>query len=237
MNLLLIIPAHNEADNLITLIPNIIEACPQYDYVIINDGSTDNTETMCKERGYNYITLPVNLGIGGAVQTGYRYACELGADIAVQVDGDGQHDIGYLDEVVKPILNDQADIVIGSRFIETVKTSGNFKSTRMRRAGIHWLSGIIKFLTGKRIYDVTSGYRAANKRYISYFAENYSVDYPEPEAIVAAVENGARIEEVPVIMHERTEGKSSIGLGSSIYYMIKVTLALFVSRLSFGFRR
>jgi len=107
----------------------------------------------------------------------------------------------------------------------------------MRRAGIHWLSGIIKFLTGKRIYDVTSGYRAANKRYISYFAENYSVDYPEPEAIVAAVENGARIEEVPVIMHERTEGKSSIGLGSSIYYMIKVTLALFVSRLSFGFRR
>ena len=237
MNLLLIIPAHNEADNLITLIPNIIEACPQYDYVIINDGSTDNTEALCKEQGYNYITLPVNLGIGGAVQTGYRYACEVGADIAVQVDGDGQHDIGYLDEVVKPILNDQADIVIGSRFIETVKTSGNFKSTRMRRAGIHWLSGIIKFLTGKRIYDVTSGYRAANKRYISYFAENYSVDYPEPEAIVAAVENGARIAEVPVVMHERTEGKSSIGIGSSIYYMIKVTLALFVSRLSFGFRR
>ena len=237
MNLLLIIPAHNEADNLITLIPHIIETCPQYDYVIINDGSTDNTETLCKEQSYNYITLPVNLGIGGAVQTGYRYACEVGADIAVQIDGDGQHDIGYLDEVVKPILNDQADIVIGSRFIETVKTSGNFKSTRMRRAGIHWLSGIIKFLTGKRIYDVTSGYRAANKRYISYFAENYSVDYPEPEAIVAAVENGARIAEVPVVMHERTGGKSSIGIGSSIYYMIKVTLALFVSRLSFGFRR
>ena len=237
MKVLLMIPAYNEAENLEKIISRIISDYPQYDYVIINDGSTDKTAELCIEKGYKYISLPVNLGIGGAGQTGYRYALSKGIDIAVQIDGDGQHDIAYVGKVIEPIVKGNADIVIGSRFVGERNDEGEFKSTVMRRAGIRWLSGLIKFLTGKRVYDVTSGYRAADLKFISYFAENYSADYPEPDAIVAAVENGARIEEVPVVMHERANGKSSIGFWKSGYYMIKVTLSLFISRLSFGFRR
>ena len=237
MKVMLLIPAYNEAENLEKLISSITELYPQYDYVIINDGSTDHTEDLCREHGFRYVSLSANLGIGGAVQTGYRYALEKGTDIAVQIDGDGQHDIGYIDKVIAPIISREADVVIGSRFVGEKSDNDEFKSTIMRRAGIRWLSGLIKVLTGRRVYDVTSGYRAVNKRYISYFASNYSVDYPEPEAIVAASENGANIMEVPVVMHERTTGKSSIGFWSSGYYMIKVTLSLFICRLSFGFRR
>jgi glycosyltransferase involved in cell wall biosynthesis len=237
MKVMLIIPAYNESENLEKLITQIVKQYPQYDYIIVNDGSTDDTEGLCRREDYNFITLPVNLGIGGAVQTGYRYALEKGADIAVQIDGDGQHDIGYVDNVIAPIINGKADIVIGSRFVKGDRNSGEFRSTGMRRAGIKWLSGVIRFLTGKRVYDVTSGFRAADKKYISYFAYEYSADYPEPEAIVSTSEMGARIAEVPVIMHERVNGKSSIGFWNSGYYMIKVTLSLFISRLSFGFRR
>ena len=237
MKLLFIIPAYNEADNLNNLISKIVADYPQYDYIVINDGSTDRTQEICREHGFNCIDLPINLGIGGAVQTGYRYALEHNADIAVQIDGDGQHDIGDIEHVVKPIIDGIADVAIGSRFVSGRDKTGEFRSTGMRRMGIRWLSGLIRFLTGKKIYDVTSGFRAVNKKYISYFSKNYSVDYPEPEAIVAAAENGAEIVEIPVIMHERENGKSSIGFWSAGYYMIKVTLSLFICRLSFGFRR
>lgn len=237
MKIMLIIPAYNEAENLEKLISQIKTICPQYEYIIINDGSTDNTENLCRAKNYNYITLPVNLGIGGAVQTGYRYALEHNADIAVQIDGDGQHDVGDIMRVVSPIADDTAEVVIGSRFIGGKDKAGEFRTTGMRRMGIRWLSGLIRFLTGKKICDVTSGFRAVNKKYINYFSDNYSVDYPEPEAIVAASENGAKIVEVPVIMHERENGKSSIGFWGAGYYMIKVTLSLFICRLSFGFRR
>ena len=236
MNVMIIIPAYNEAENLKKLVEQITEQYPDYGYVIINDGSTDETERLCVQQGYAYISLPFNLGIGGAVQTGYRYAQECGADIAVQIDGDGQHDISCIDKVIAPIINGNADVVIGSRFVHS-DNKDEFRSTFMRRAGIHWLSSLIRFLTGKRVYDVTSGFRAVNRRFIGYFAENYAADYPEPEAIVAAVEYGARITEIPVVMHERISGKSSIGFWKSGYYMIKVTLALFICRLSFGFRR
>ena len=237
MKVMLIIPAYNESGNLENLITQIMKQYPHYDYIIVNDGSTDDTGDLCIRKGYNFISLPVNLGIGGAVQTGYRYALANGADVAVQIDGDGQHDVGYIDSVIAPIINDKADVVIGSRFVNDEKNNGEFKSTGMRRVGIKWLSGVIRFLTGKRVYDVTSGFRATDKKYTSYFASSYSADYPEPEAIVAAAEMGAHIAEVPVVMHERTSGKSSIGFWSSGYYMIKVTLSLFISRLSFGFRR
>ena len=239
--ILIIIPAYNEADNIKKTYNSIIkynkENKTKYDVIVINDGSIDDTENKLIKNNIPHISLIQNLGIGGAVQTGYKYAYLNDYDIAVQFDGDGQHDVGYIDNVIAPIINDKADVVIGSRFVNDEKNNGEFRSTGMRRAGIKWLSGVIRFLTGKRVYDVTSGFRATDKKYTSYFASSYSADYPEPEAIVAAAEMGAHIAEVPVVMHERTSGKSSIGFWSSGYYMIKVTLSLFISRLSFGFRR
>ena len=176
---------------------------------------------------------PVNLGIGGTVQGGYVYALKNGYDIAVQADGDGQHDISYLGKLVEPIEKGEADIVIGSRFIE----KQGFQSSAGRRFGINFLSGLILVCTGIRIKDVTSGFRAVNRKFIEIYADNYPQDYPEPEAIVAGVMNGAKIKEVPVIMRERAGGTSSINLWKSVYYMIKVSLAVIICRVSFGIRR
>lgn len=230
---LIIIPAFNEAENIENLVDEFIGDHSCFDYVIINDGSTDDTEKICKERRYNVINLPINLGIGGAVQTGYRYALENGYDIAVQVDGDGQHDLKYIDELVEPIMEDRADAVIGSRFIE----NKGFQSTMARRMGIRFLSTMIHLLCGSKILDVTSGYRAVNKRFIRVFSEDYSYDYPEPEAIISVKMHGGRILELPVRMKERISGQSSINLKNSVYYMIKVSIELIVCRISYGIRR
>jgi len=192
------------------------------DYIIVNDCSTDKTEEICRENGYDHISLPLNLGIGGGVQTGYIYAYENGYDIAVQMDGDGQHDPVSLGDIISPIINGEADMVIGSRFL----CDGGFKSTGMRRAGISWLSTVIRVCCGKRIKDVTSGYRAIGKTLIEYYSKTYARDYPEPEAIVSALKNGYRITEVSAVMHERAGGISSIRAFGSVYYMIKVTLAI-----------
>ena len=194
----------------------------EIDYVIINDCSTDRTADVCRENRYSHISLPLNLGIGGGVQTGYIYAVENGYDIAVQMDGDGQHDPVSLCDLINPIINGEADMVIGSRFL----CGGGFRSTGMRRAGISWLSTVIRVCCGKRIKDVTSGYRATSKQLTEYYSKNYARDYPEPEAIVSALKNGYRIAEVPAVMHERTGGISSIRALGSVYYMIKVTLAI-----------
>lgn len=233
MKVLIIIPAYNEAQNLEKVIDNIIQNYPQYEYVVVNDGSTDETAQICEKNSYHVINLAVNLGIGGAVQTGYRYAEEIGADLAVQLDGDGQHDVAYIEKLIVPIVNGEADIAIGSRFIERT----GFQSSALRRMGIRWLSTMIFMTTGKKILDVTSGFRAVNARFITIYKNEYSSDYPEPEAIVAAAMHKARIAEVPVVMHERIGGISSINPGRSIYYMFKVTLAILICRLSFGFRR
>lgn len=230
---LIIIPAYKEAENIEKLVDNIIENYPQYDYVIVNDGSKDNTADICKRRGYRFLDLPINLGIGGAVQTGYKYAARNGYQIAIQIDGDGQHDVAQLDKVIEPIKMGEADIAIGSRFL---KKEG-FQSSSIRRFGIRFLSGLIWLCTGKKILDVTSGYRAVNRRFIEIYAENYPSDYPEPEAIVAAVMHRGKIKEVPVVMQERQAGTSSIHAWKSIYYMIKVTLAVLICRISFGIRR
>ncbi len=230
---LIIIPAFNEADNIVALIDEIIRDHSNYDYVIINDGSTDDTENICHKKKYNIINLPINLGIGGAVQTGYRYALENGYDIAIQVDGDGQHDLKYIDEMVEPIIKNEADAVIGSRFIE----NQGFQSTMARRMGIKLLSTMIRLLCGCKIYDVTSGYRAVNRRFIKVFSEDYSYDYPEPEAIISVKMHGGRIMELPVQMKERSSGQSSINIRNSVYYMIKVSIELIVCRISYGFRR
>lgn len=233
MKILLIIPAFNEAGNIEKLLERITHEYPQYDYIVVNDGSLDETVDICQAHDYHVLHLPVNLGIGGAVQTGYRYAWEHDVDIAVQLDGDGQHDVSYVEKLIAPILSGEADITIGSRFME----KNGFQSSSIRRLGIKWLSGVIHFASGVKILDVTSGFRAVNRKYIELYQKEYSSDYPEPEAIVAAAMQNARIVEVPVIMQERQSGKSSINPGRSIYYMIKVTLAILICRFSFGFGR
>jgi len=233
MKCLLIIPAYNEAENIEKVVDNIVQNYPEYDYIIVNDGSKDNTEKICLKNGYRVLNLPINLGIGGAVQTGYCYARDNDYDVAVQIDGDGQHDVGYLEEMIKLIENGQADVVIGSRFVE----KEGFQSSKIRRIGIKFLSGLAKILTGVRVRDITSGYRAVNRMFINIFAEDYPSDYPEPEAMVIAAVYGGKIREYPVVMRERENGESSITLKKSVYYMIKVTLAMMIRRLSFGVRR
>lgn len=230
---LLIIPAYNEEKNIERVVDNIIQNYPQYDYIVINDGSGDATRDVCRARGYQYLNLSINLGIGGAVQTGYKYAKDKGYEIAVQIDGDGQHDIAYLEKMLPMLENKEADIVIGSRFIN----KEGFQSSVARRVGIKLLSWLIFICTGNKIKDVTSGFRAVNKRFIDIYASYYPIDYPEPEAIVAAVMNRGKIMECPVVMREREEGQSSISFVKSVYYMIKVSLAIIICRISYGMRR
>lgn len=230
---LIIIPAYNEVGNIEKVIGELIREYPQYDYVIINDGSTDNTGEICEKNGYSVINLPINLGIGGAVQTGYRYALRQGYSLAVQADGDGQHDIKYVKDIITPLVDGDADVVIGSRFL----TGEGFQSSFFRRFGISFLSGLILLCTGKKIKDVTSGFRAVNKKFISVYSQDYPSDYPEPEAIITAVMHCGKVIEVPVRMRERENGKSTINFWRSVYYMIKVTLAIFIKRISYGIRR
>lgn len=226
--ILVIIPAYNEQDSIINVINKLKNDCPRADYVVINDCSKDNTLSVLKENNTSFVNLPINLGIGGGVQTGYKYALENGYDIAIQIDGDGQHDTAYLDKVIAPIEEGVADIAIGSRFID----KEGFQSSGMRRAGIKFLSALIKICCGTKVRDVTSGFRAVNRKYIKMYAYDYPTDYPEPEAIVQASVDSARIAEIPVIMKERETGQSSIYAWKSIYYMIKVSLAIIICRIS-----
>ena len=221
---LLIIPAYNEAENIERVVDNLIENYPQFDYVVINDHSTDNTLNILKQNQINYINLPANLGIGGAVQTGYLYAYENGYDTAVQVDADGQHDPKYLSMMLDTMKKENADMIIGSRFIE----NKGFQSTFARRIGITYFTKLIHMLTGTTITDPTSGLRMGNRKVIELFAKDYPRDYPEPESIVALLKRGMKIKEVPVMMRERQGGVSSINLKKSVYYMVKVTMAILI---------
>ena len=220
---LIIIPAYNEAENIVDTVQGVVDA--GYDYVVVNDGSKDNTLSVCRANDINVIDLPQNLGIGGAVQTGHKYARDMDYDVDIQLDGDGQHDPAYLGKLVAEIQNG-ADLVIGSRFLE--QTEG-FQSTFMRRVGITWLSFWIKLLTGKRITDPTSGFRACGRRATNLFAQSYPIDYPERDSIAHALRLGMDVREVSVEMRERQGGVSSIGGFKSVYYMIKVTLAISVA--------
>lgn len=233
MKTLLIIPAYNEKENIANVIRSIKKECPGVDYLVVNDCSSDTTVDVLKSIGANYISCPVNLGIGGAVQAGYRYAMENGYEIAIQVDGDGQHDVRFVPGMISEIASGKADIVIGSRFVE----KEGFQSSATRRIGIKLLSFFIWMCTGKHIKDVTSGFRAVNDKFIEIFSKDYPDDYPEPEAIVMGVIYGGKVLEYPVEMRERQAGTSSINFRKSIYYMIKVTLSIFLRRLSLGFRR
>ena len=226
---LLIIPAFNEQDNILKVCKSIIED-GRYDYIVINDGSKDNTEKICKDNKLNYITLVYNLGIGGAVQTGYKYAYENNYDIAVQLDGDGQHSVECVEDIITPIIKGKANMVIGSRYIEN---RSKFKSTITRQLGIKIISFFIKLCTKKKIYDTTSGFRAVDKKIIAEFCQNYPLEYPEPVSTVEILKQNLIVEEVAVEMNEREGGVSSIKAWKTVYYMINVIFSIIVT----SFRR
>ena len=223
--ILAIIPAFNEEESIERTVADLRTNAPEVDILVVNDGSKDSTSRILKDAGIPHIDLIRNLGIGGAVQTGYKYALRHGYDIAIQFDADGQHDARYVRSLVRPILDGEADVVVGSRFIEE---NEGFKSSFMRRLGINILSTVLRLASTNRVVDVTSGFRAADRKAIELFASYYPDDYPEPEALAFLARKGMRIAEVPVSMNERSGGRSSIRKLDSVYYMIKVTLAIII---------
>ena len=228
MKNIIIIPAYNESGNIENTIKDITENAKDFDYIIVNDCSTDDTLEICRKNHFSYINLPINLGIGGAVQAGYRYAFYHGYDTAVQFDGDGQHDAAYLSKLLEVLEKDEADMAIGSRFIE----NEGFQSSAIRRVGIKFFTKLIKLLTRKKITDPTSGMRMVNRKLMEEFTFSYPKDYPEPESAVTVRKKGYRIKEVPVKMRSRAEGESSISMSKSVYYMIKVSLAIIIAKIS-----
>lgn len=228
VKVLLIIPAYNEEKNIINTCKEIKnynkKSQFKVDFIVINDGSTDNTLGVLNKNKLPHISLIENLGIGGAVQTGYKYALENDYDIAIQFDGDGQHDVNYIENLLIPILNNEADMVIGSRFIKENESS--FKPDFKHMLGINIISKTIKIKTNKKIYDTTSGFRAVNKTIIKRFAKNYPQEYPEPISTVDVIKHGYKIKEVGVSMNARQEGKSSIHSWKQVYYMFNVVLSI-----------
>src|SRR6266446_5664250 len=222
MRALAIVPAWNEDRDLAGVIGEIRRAVPGWDICVVDDGSSDATAAVARRAGAVVLRLPINLGIGGAVQTGYLWARAHGYDVAAQIDGDGQHDPQYLEGAVRPIVDGTADVVIGSRY----RGPGGFRSSALRRAGARYLSWFLRLRCRAHVTDPTSGFRVAGPRAIELFAANYPSDYPEPEAIALATRHGLRVEEVPVVMRERQHGTSSIGPARTLYYLIKVSLAL-----------
>jgi glycosyltransferase involved in cell wall biosynthesis len=225
VRVLAIIPAYNEERNLPAVVEGLRRTAPGVDLCVVDDGSTDRTAEVALGLGVTLLRCPVNLGIGGAVQAGYLWARDHGHDVAVQVDGDGQHDTSYLPALVEPVLAGRADLVVGSRFAGP-REAGAFRSTWIRRAGIRYLSWLLRLRCGARVTDPTSGFRAAGPRAIELFAASYPPDYPEPESIAIAARAGVRVSEVPVRMAERLHGESSITPLRTVYYLVKVSLAL-----------
>ena len=257
--ILIIIPAYNEEKCILKTCKSIMDYNKKnktkYDIIVINDGSTDNTEKILVDNKIPHVRLIHNLGIGGAVQTGYKYAKENGYDIAIQFDGDGQHDVSYIKDLVNPIINKNKNMVIGSRFIDNKsskfksssarrfgirnicigsryidKTTSKFKSTFMRRVGKNIISFMLKMCIRKKITDPTSGFRAVDKNIIYIFSDKYPVEYPEPITTVNVLLDGYNVEEVPVSMNERETGKSSINSWKNVYYMINVILSILIMK-------
>jgi len=225
-----IVPALNEEGAIGGVIDELRAFDPGFEIVVVDDGSVDRTADVAREHGAHVLRLPFNLGIGGSVQTGFRYAYENGFELAVRVDGDGQHDPAQLGAVVDPVLRGQVDIAVGSRYLQR---GGGYRSSVPRRVGIRILASTVSALTGQKITDPTSGFQALNRRAITLFAADYPHDYPEVEALVMLIRHRLRLTEVPVAMRPRAAGRSSIRTLSSVYYMVKVMLALFVG----SFRR
>ncbi|OUP58974.1 glycosyl transferase family 2 [Faecalitalea cylindroides] len=227
---LLVIPAYNEEENILKTYNSILlynkSHKTNFDVIVINDGSRDNTEMVLNQNNVPHITLIHNLGIGGAVQTGYKYAYQNNYDIAIQFDGDGQHDVNYVSKIIEPLLNGKAMMSIGSRFVDS--SSSEFKSTKARQIGIKLISSFIKFFTGEKIYDVTSGFRAIDRSLIDRFSKEYPLEYPEPISTTEILKEGCIVSEVPVSMNERTGGVSSIRSWKNVYYMLNVLLSIVI---------
>jgi glycosyltransferase involved in cell wall biosynthesis len=222
--ILVIIPAYNEEGSVGKVIGEVRKYLPRADVLMVNDGSTDFTSEKAKASGAIVLDLPFNLGIGGAMQAGYKYAYEKGYDIAIQVDGDGQHDPKEIPKLLEVLAKKRLDMAIGSRFI----SNSEYKSSPMRKVGISLLSKVISMIVGQKITDPTSGFRAVRRKAIKLFAADYPQDYPEPEALVLLSRSSLKMKEVPVEMNQRYSGVSSITKIRSIYYMVKVLLAVFV---------
>lgn len=220
-----IIPAYNEAESIADVVASINKLQNQnslYTAVVVNDASMDNTAEIVATLNCVLLDLPVNLGIGGAVQTGFIYAYKNGYDYAIQCDGDGQHPVNEIPRILDHLQKNNADVVIGSRFIQ----NKGFQSTLIRRAGIRYLQILIKLLSGTRITDATSGFRMFNRKVLKLCAANYPDEYPEPESMVLFLRKGLNVKEVPVEMQERQGGQSSIRSFKQLYYFFKVSLAI-----------
>ena len=220
-----IVPALNEEATIPQVIRELRAFDAGLDVVVVDDGSTDGTARAAVENGARVLRLPFNLGIGSAVQTGFRFAFEQGYDLAVRVDGDGQHDPSQLGLLLEPLLSGEADIAVGSRF---AAAGGGYRSSRSRRIGIRVLAWVVSRIVGRRVTDTTSGFQALNRKAIALFARDYPHDYPEVEATIMVFRHRLRLTEVPVTMRERGGGRSSITTLRSIYYMLRVLLAIFV---------
>jgi glycosyltransferase involved in cell wall biosynthesis len=221
---LAIVPAYNEADAIEAVINELRSVDPDLAIVVIDDGSTDGTAARAEKLGADVVRLPFNLGIGGAMQTGYQYARDHGFQLAIQVDGDGQHDPGEIAALIEPVVTGQADMAVGTRFAG----GRRYRPPVARRVGIQVFASMVSLIIRQRVTDTTSGFRAVNRHGIVLFASDYPHDYPEVETTVLVHRHRLRMVEVPVAMRTRATGRSSITLFQSIYYMLKVSLALFV---------
>jgi hypothetical protein len=223
-----VVPAFDEEGAIGAVVEEIRGFDPAIDVVVVDDGSTDGTAAHAGAAGAAVVRLPFNLGIGAAVQTGFRYALEHGYDVAVRLDGDGQHDPSELPKLLEPLTKDEADVVTGSRF-RSDDNDDSYRPPLARRLGISWFARLVSLLSGQRVTDTTSGFQALNRRGIALFASEYPSDYPEVEATVLLLKHRLRLVEVPVRMREREHGSSSITFLRSLYYAVKVTLALLVA--------
>lgn len=231
--MLIIVPAYNEEEAIeqtLNKLMAIKNSTPNLDICVVNDGSKDHTPELVSKYDVTLLDLPINLGIGGGMQTGYKYAWYHKYDIAIQFDADGQHNELDIESLIQPILHNEVDMVVGSRFIRSTK----YKGSITRRIGIWYFTMLLYILTGQKFTDPTSGFRAVSKKVIGQFAEHYPTDYPEPEVLISLHRRGFKIKEISVHMKERQGGTSSITPLKSIYYMFKVTLSILMQRIVKG---
>lgn len=226
---LIIVPAYNESESISHVIDSISINVPWADIAVVNDGSTDSTPEIVRSKNVTLLNLPCNLGIGAAVQTGYKFAYQEGYEIAVQVDGDGQHPSFEIEKLVSSVIHKKANMVVGSRYINGNKQ--NYKNQLFRRVGIKILSLVVSILARQKLFDTTSGFRAVDRKTICFLSRMYPYDYPEPEVLVMLHREGFKIVEVPVSMNQRMGGESSINLINGVYYMNKVILASMIDIL------